>query len=455
MKQKTSFLIAFLFIILIGCNQIADTKADRQWPSYRGYYSSGVLDSTSLPDIWDVEEDINIKWKIDVPGLALSSPVIWDDKLFITSAISESDNKILRAGAYVNSNPVEDESVHNWKVYCIDKDTGEIIWERTAFTGVPSVKRHPKSTHANCTPATDGEHIVAFFASEGLYCYSLDGELLWKKDFGRLHAGAFAEGREAIEWEFASSPLIHKGIVLIQCDVRGDSFLAAFDIKTGEEKWKKSRDEHPGWCTPNIYTYKNKEYVVVNGYKHRGAYDFLTGEEIWRMSGGGDIPVPTPQIGDGLIYFNSAHGRFSPIYAIKTNAIGDITLNDDETSNEYVKWSVERGGSYMHSLLLYDNLLYNVGWNGFIECFNPVTGEKMYKEKLGARETFIASPVASDGNIYIISDHGIVYTLKAGPEFEIVEENNLGDICMTVPALTDNVIYFRTQHSLIAVSDDK
>jgi len=454
MKAVLSISTIFLLITLTGYSQSPDIIEERQWSSYRGKYANGVLDNTLLPDHWDIEEGKNIKWKIDIPGLALSCPVTWGDKLFFTSAVGESDNEELRAGAYVSSDPVDDESVHNWKVYCLNNKTGEVIWERTAYTGVPKVKRHPKSTHANCTPATDGEHIIAFFASEGLYCYTMKGKLLWQKDFGRLHAGAWAEHREAIEWEFASSPLIHKGIVLIQCDVRGDSFLAAFDVRTGDEIWKKSRDEHPGWCTPNIYTYGGKDYVVVNGYKHRGAYDFLTGEEIWRMSGGGDIPVPTPQIGDGLIYFNSAHGKASPIYAVKTDAKGDITLKEGERLNEFVQWSIPRGGSYMHSMLLYEGYLYNVRWNGSVECYNPVTGERIYREKLGKGDSFIASPVASDGKIYIISDYGNVYTVKAGMEFEILAENQLGDICMTVPAITDDAIYFRTKSSLIAVSGE-
>ncbi len=452
MKLFQSLLSIFILIVLISCSKNIDKE--RQWPSYRGYYSSGVLDNTSFPDQWDVEEGTNIKWKVDVPGLALSCPIVWGDKLFVTTAVSETDNTLLRAGSYVNSNPVEDESVHNWIVYCFDNETGDIIWEKTAFTGVPKVKRHAKSTHANCTQATDGKHLVTFFGSEGLYCHDMDGELLWKKDFGKLHAGAWAEGREDIEWEFGSSPLIHKGVVLIQSDVRWESFLGAFDVETGEEIWKNSRDEHPGWCTPNIYTNDGKEYVVINGFKHRGAYDFETGEEIWWMSGGGDIPVPTPQIGEDLIFFNSAHGRYSPVMAIKKDAKGDITLENDETTNDFVQWSFPRGGSYMHTMLLYQSHLYNVGWNGSVECLNPLTGERIYKETLGQGDSFIASPVASDGKVYVISDYGMVYTLKAGPEFEILAENNLGDICMTVPALTDNVIYFRTQHSLIAVAGE-
>ncbi len=212
---------------------------NRQWSSYRGYYSSGVLDNTNLPDHWNVEENMNIKWKVDVPGLALSCPIVWSDKLFVTSAISDSDNSLLRAGSYVNSNPVEDESVHDWVIYCFDKETGALNWEQTVYTGIPQVKRHAKSTHANSTQACDGKHLVSFFGSEGLYCHDMDGALLWKKDFGRLHAGAWAEGREDIEWEFGSSPLIHKGVVLVQCDVRWESFLGAYDVKKGEELWRK------------------------------------------------------------------------------------------------------------------------------------------------------------------------------------------------------------------------
>ena len=408
---------------MAACSKSSDTDVKRQWSSYRGYYANGILDNTTIPEKWDIE-----------------------------TAISQSDNSLLRAGSYVSSNPVEDSSVHDFKVYCYNNKTGELLWEKTAYTGIPKVKRHPKATHANCTPATDGRHLVVFFASEGLYCYNMEGELLWTKDLGRLHAGAFAEHREAIEWEFGSSPLIHKNVVLIQCDVRGDSFLAAYDVKTGKEIWKKERDEHPGWCTPNIYTRNGRDLVVVNGYKHRGAYDFITGDEIWLMSGGGDIPVPTPQIGDSLIYFNSAHGRYSPILAIKKSAEGDITLENKQATNEYVKWSKPRGGSYMHTLLLYNNLLYNVGWNGNVECLDPKTGERHYKKSLG--ETSIASPVASDGKVYIVSDHGTVYTLKASPEFEILAENTLGEVCMAVPALSDNTMYFRTQSQLIAVSEE-
>ncbi len=175
------------------------------------------------------------------------------------------------------------------------------------------------------------------------------------------------------EWEFASSPVIYDNVLVIQCDVLENSFVAAYDVKTGKELWKTERDEYPGWCTPNIYTHAGKTFIAVNGYKHRGGYDFKTGKEVWKMSGGGDIRISTPITGEGLIYFNSAHGRSSPIIAVKKSATGDITLRDGETSNEGVLWSIPGGGSYMHTLLLYRNCLYNVNRNGQVACLDPLT----------------------------------------------------------------------------------
>ncbi|MDX2414209.1 MAG: PQQ-binding-like beta-propeller repeat protein, partial [Bacteroidales bacterium] len=308
---------------------------------------------------------------------------------------------------------------------------------------------HPKSSHANCTPVTDGKYIVAFFGSEGLYCYDYDGELIWEKDFGKLDAGAF--NSESVEWEFASSPIIHNGVLVIQSDVRGESFVATYDLESGKEIWRRVRDEYPGWCTPNVYKNDGRELLVLNGYKHRGAYDFKTGEEIWRMSGGGDVPVPTPIIGEDLIYFNSAHGPSSPILAVKKSAKGDITLKKGETTNAGIEWSIPRGGAYMQSLLLYKGFLYNMRWNGQLTCYDALSGEQIYREKLGKAESFIASPVAADGKIYIVNDLGMVYIVGAGKDYKLIESIPLNDVSMVVPAITDGMIIFRTQKSLIAI----
>ncbi|NQU88367.1 MAG: PQQ-like beta-propeller repeat protein, partial [Mariniphaga sp.] len=415
------FIIIILIFAYSACTM--QTSNDRQWPSYRGSFAAGVLNNSNLPETWDAETGENIKWKVKVPGLGLSSPVIWDNKLFITTAVSENDSSGLAPGIFGSIGSVDDDSEHEWKVLCYDKLTGEKIWEQTSYVGIPKQKRHPKSTHANCTAATNGNYVVAFFGSEGLYCYDMDGDLQWKKDFGVLKAVFFAVA--SAEWEYSSSPIIHDGVVIIQNDVLENSFVAAFDVKTGEEIWKKEREEFPGWCTPTIYFDEGKTRVALNGYKHRGGYDFETGEEIWRMSGGGDIQVPTPITGHGMVYFNSAHGRQSPILAIKSSATGDITLPDTVTSSEYITWSIPRGGSYMGTMLLIDDYLYNAGWNGSLSCYNALTGEHMYSEKAGSGNSYTSSPVAADGKIYFGDDKGTINVVQAGPEFKLLAENLL------------------------------
>jgi outer membrane protein assembly factor BamB len=449
MKSLLSLLFLTSFLVFSVRESFGQVLPERQWPVYRGVMSSGVLDNANLPDTFDLATMKNVRWKIEIPGLGLSSPVIWDNKLFITTAVSQSDKAGYKPGLYGDVTPVQDSSVHDWKIICLDKNTGKTIWDRTAYSGVPKMKRHPKSTHANTSVATDGKYVVAFFGSEGLYCYDMNGKLLWKKSFGVLQSVFFM--MKNAQWEFASSPIIYRGILIIQCDVLENSFVAAYDLKNGKELWKTYRDEYPGWCTPNIYTNGGKPYIALNGYKNRGGYDFETGKEVWKMTGGGDIQIPTPIIGKDLIYFNSAHGMNSPIIAVKTNAAGDITLKDGKTSNDFIQWSLPRGGSYMHTMLLYHEKLYNVNWNGTVNCLDPLTGKEFYNAKLGKAKSFIASPVASDGRIFIVDETGTVYIIQDGESFKQLDEIPMNDICMTAPSITDGMIYFRTQKYLIAV----
>ncbi|MGA2407955.1 MAG: PQQ-binding-like beta-propeller repeat protein [Bacteroidales bacterium] len=448
--MKKHLMLLFIYSVFIfSLNETySQINPDRQWPAYRGKSSSGVLDNANLPESFDLGKMINIRWKTEIPGLGLSSPVIWGNKIFITSAISQADRDGFKPGIFGDITPVKDSSIHEWKVFCIDKNSGKMIWERTSYKGIPKMKRHPKSTHANTSVATDGKYVVAFFGSEGLFCYDMNGNFVWQKNFGLLKSVFFMV--KSAEWEFASSPIIYNGVLIIQCDVLENSFVAAYDVKTGKELWKTQRDEYPGWCTPNIYTYNGKTYVALNGYKNRGGYDFETGKQVWKMSGGGDIQIPTPIVGNEMIYFNSAHGRSSPIIAVKTNAIGDITLKESETSSEYIKWSLPRGGSYIHTLLLYKDHLYNVNWNGSFICLDPFTGKEIYNAKLGKTRSFIASPVASDGKIYVVDEEGTVYIVQDGDSFNLLAEIPLNDICMTAPAITDGMIIFRTQKYLIA-----
>ncbi len=453
MLTKSCRIVSVVAIVFGTLIALQDQNANDgiNWPSFRGPYAKGIAEKYATPLSWDVDVSKNIKWKTAIPGLAHSSPVIWGDRICVTTATGEDDAQ-LKVGLYGSIQPVDDDSVHEWKVYCLDKKTGDILWEKTAHKGVPKVKRHPKATHANSTPATDGNYVVAFFGSEGLYCYDMDGNLAWKKDFGLLDSAFFMV--PSAQWEFASSPVIHQGVVIIQCDALNTAFLAALDIKTGKEIWRTTREDVPTWSTPTVFVGERQTQIIVNGFKHIGGYDFETGKEIWKISGGGDIPVPTPVIAHGMVFINSAHGRLSPIYAIKLESEGDISLTEDKTSNDSIVWSVRRGGSYMLTPLIYGDFLYNLQWNGALTCYNAKKGEVVYEEKLGKMNAFSASGVAADGKLYFASEEGEVFVIKAGPEFEILATNPMKDECMATPAISEGTMYFRTHRFLVAISDN-
>lgn len=445
MKKITAFLFITVFVLQLS----AQTKTMKQWPSFRGPFALGFVENAKTVEKWNLETGENIKWQTSIPGLGHSSPVIWDDKIFITSAISGSGENFLKVGLYGDGDAVEDTSEHEFKVYCLDKNTGKILWERLAHKGIPVVKRHTKASHADYTPATDGLHLLAFFGSNGLYCYDMEGNFLWKKSFGKMNAGPY--DAPELEWGFSSSPIIYKNKVILQCDFLGGGFLASLDINTGKEIWRVARDEVATWSSPAVFEKNGKTQIVVNGWKHMGGYDFETGAEIWRMSGGGDIPAPTPVIMHDLIFINNAHGRYSPIYAIKTNALGDITPGEDELSNESIVWSVKRGGAYMQTPLIYGDYLYNLQTNGSLSVFKAITGELMYKQTLEATGGYSASGIAAGAYVYFCAENGDVLVLKAGPKYIPVAHNTMNDILMATPAISENVLYFRAQKSVIAV----
>jgi outer membrane protein assembly factor BamB len=420
------------------------------WPSFRGPNARGVAEGAMPPTSWNVESGENIKWKTPIPGLAHSSPVAWGDRVIVTSAVSEDPDPYLRVGLYGESPDHPEEIIHHWRVYCLDKNTGKILWEQTAHSGIPRVKRHIKSSHANSSPATDGKHIVAFFGSEGLYCYDMDGKLLWKKDLGYLDAGAFNAAE--LQWAFGSSPIIHKNTVMVLCDVNNQSFIAAFDIESGKELWRTLRDDVPTWGTPTVHESDGRTQVICNGWKHIGGYDALTGEELWRMTGGGDVPVPTPYVAHNLIFITNAHGRMRPIYAIRINAQGDITLKDGETSNGYVAWCRPRRGSYIPTTIVYADHLYVGDDRGILTCYKATTGEQVYRTRIAGRgEAYSASPVAADGKVYFTPEDGEIHVVKAGPEFELLATNSMGEICLASPAISEGMIFVRTRSHLFGI----
>ncbi len=435
------FLISFL-------NVQAQTEYNQQWPSFRGPWACGYMENTIAPTTWNAAKNEHIKWKTNIPGLGHSSPIVWNNYIFVTTAVNTTKSESLKVGLYGDIDEANDNTIHEFKVYCLDKNSGKIIWERIAHKGVPKSKRHTKASQANCTPATDGKYVVVHFGSEGLYCYDFNGNLVWQKDMGILAPGFYMA--PGIAWGYSSSPVIYKNRIIVQCDIPKNPFIAALDLATGNEIWRTSRgDDVETFGTPTIYSKGGKTMIIVNGYKHMGGYDFETGKEIWELGNGGDIPTPTPVIANDLIYLNSAHGKFSPIFAVHPNAIGDITLAPDSTKNQYIVWSIKRGGAYMQTPLIFNGYLYNLQVNGQLMCFDAMTGELKYKDSL--KEAFTASGIAADGKLYFSSEEGNIFVVQAGPEFKLLSKNALKDICMATPAISGNTIYFRTQHFIYAI----
>ena len=445
---KTAFIILSIFLSFQHQNLQAQTDYSNQWPQFRGPWGRGFVENAKTATTWNVETGEHIKWKSEIPGLGHSCPVIWGNYLFVTTAVNATNSESLKVGLYGDIDEANDSVVHEFKVYCLDKASGKIIWERVAHKGIPKSKRHTKASQANCTPSTDGKYLVVHFGSEGLYCYDFSGNLIWKKDMGILAPGPYTD--PGVEWGYASSPVICKDRIIIQCDIPKTPYITALDLATGREIWKTSRgDEVSTWCTPAIYSNDGKTLVIANGFNHICGYDFDTGKEIWKLSNGGDAPAPAPVVANDLIYLNSAHGKFSPIFAVRPNAIGDITLAPDSTKNQYIVWSVKRGGAYMQTPLIYQGYLYNLQVNGQLTCYDAMTGDLKYKESL--KDPFSASGVAADGKLYFSSEEGNIFVVQAGPEFKLLAKNAFNDVCMASPAVSGNTIYFRTQHSIYAV----
>jgi outer membrane protein assembly factor BamB len=446
--KLTSLCVLLIISGFTHQDLLSQNSFNQQWPSFRGPQGCGFIDNTSAPVRWSLDSLKSVKWKTSIPGLGHSCPIIWNDYLFVTTAANKTNSESLKVGLYGDIDEANDSIEHNFKVYCLDKNSGKIIWERVAHKGIPRSKRHTKASQANCTPATDGKYLVVHFGSEGLFCYDFKGNLIWKKEMGLLTPGPYSD--PGVEWGYASSPIIFKDRIIVQCDIPKTPYIAALDLATGKEIWKTSRgDEVSTWCTPAIYSKEGKNLVIANGFTHICGYDFETGREIWRLGNGGDAPAPAPVIANDLIYLNSAHGKYSPIFAVRPNATGDITLAPDSTKNKFIAWSIKRGGAYMQTPLIYRGYLYNLQVNGQLTCFDALTGEVKYKESL--KEPFTASGIAADGKIYFSSEEGNIYVLKAGPVFQLLAKNALKDICMATPAISGNVIFFRTQHYLIAV----
>ncbi len=428
----------------------AAAPAAGSWPSFRGPLAAGVADGQGLPDTWDGKLGTNILWHIAIPGLAHSSPIVWGGTIFVTTAVSSRPDATFRPGLYGDGDASDDRSSQKWKLLAIDKRTGAVRWERIAAEGVPLNKRHIKNTYASATPATDGRIVVASFGSMGLYAFDVAGNLQWKVDYGRINLGAY--DLPSFEWGPASSPIIWNGLVIVQVDTQADSFLLALKADTGETVWKTDREELPSWGTPTVATTAVGPVLVTNAANFVRAYDPRTGKELWRVGKSSKITAPTPIFADGLWVVASGRAPERPIFVVRPEARGDLTLADGQTSNAGVVWSKTGRGPYMPTPLAYNGLLYVLANNGVFDAYDLQTGKEIYRQRLSVVGSgFSASPIAADGKIYLSNEDGEMLVVAAGPTFSHIATNSMGDLLMATPALSQGVMYVRSAAGLFAV----
>jgi outer membrane protein assembly factor BamB len=428
----------------------AATPATGSWPSFRGTQASGIAEGQNLPDTWDVKTGQNILWRTPIAGLAHSSPVVWGPTVYVTTAVSSVADATFKPGIYGAGTASEDRSRHEWKLIALDKKTGAIRWERVAAQGAPIDQRHIKSTYASGSPATNGRIVVASFGSMGVHAFDVAGNFRWKVDYGRIHLGAY--DIPAVEWGPASSPIIWNDLVILQIDTHADSFLLALKADTGETVWKTEREELPSWGTPTVATTPAGPVLVTNASNFIRGYDPRTGKELWRLGKSSKITAPTPIFADGLWVISSGRGPERPIFVVRPDAAGDLTLPEGQTSNAGVAWSKTARGPYMPTPIAYKGVLYVLANNGLFDAIDLQTGKDIYRQRLpNVGSGFSASPVAADGKIYLSNEDGEMIVIAAGPEFSVIATNSMGDLLMATPALSEGAMFVRTATSLFAI----
>jgi outer membrane protein assembly factor BamB len=431
-----------LFIVSFSCVYAEN------WPSWRGPEATSVSKETGIPAKWDMSQ--NLRWKVEVPGLGHSSPIVWGNRIFLTTAVNSNPAEENFQKGFPMTNREPDTGEISWKVLCYDKKTGRLLWEKTAITQKPRNGRHIKNSYASQSPVTDGTYVFAFFGDQGLYCYDLNGKLIWSKDLGSFTLRN--------NWGMGSSPVLYKNYVIQTCDQEtGKSFIIALKKKTGEIAWKTDRDELSSWSTPFVYDKGGRPELVVNATKAVRSYDPETGKLLWECRGPAtSITTPAPTFSDGLFIVSSGfmRDRIKPITAFKPGASGDITLKEGETSSDSIVWRMQTGAPYIPSPIAYNGRLYVVLDSGMISSYDTKTGKEVYsKQRIDAAASgFSASPVAVDGKLFCPSEDGDVFVIKAGDQFELLAKNSLADeSIMASPAISGGAMFIRSVKHLFCI----
>ena len=425
-------------------------SVEGHWSSFRGPRGDGIADGADLPLRWDVPKGERVVWRTEVPGLGLSSPVTDGERIYLTTAIGAAGNTDLELGHYGDSSSVDDDSVHRWQVMAYDLENGRQLWQHTAGEAKPGSKRHLKSSQANSTPATDGRHVVAVFPTAGMVAYGAeDGRPIWRVELGALPSGPYGG---VVEWGFASSPILWQGRVILQVDIHGGAFIAAWDLESGRELWRAPRQEIPTWSTPIVVESDRGPELVTNGTTIRG-YDPRDGRELWWLAPNSEVIVSSPVAGRDLIYVTGGYPPARPVYALRPGSQGAISPAPGTTSNRAIAWSKGRGGVYIPTPLVYHDQLYLIHGQGRIETLDANDGRRIYRARLSAGGTVSGSPIVADGKIYVPTEEGRFYVLETGPTYRELAINSVGEPVLTTPAVSNGRLFIRGTRHLIALGD--
>jgi len=447
MKLVVNFRI---LLAVIGAGLLSATLAvglapeDAYWPYWRGPAANGMA-AGDAPLHWSATQ--NVRWKTDIPGLGNSSPVVWGDQIFLTTAIKTGAPAVTETAAAPQAGargraPSGPQAEHKFEVLCLDRKTGKVLWQRTATTAIPHEGFHQTyGSFASNSPVTDGKNVYAFFGSRGMYCYDLKGNLVWKKDFGvqmRMRM-AFGEGM---------APVLSGDRLILVFDHEGDSFMVVLDKTTGKEIWRTARDEKSGWAAPLVVDVAGRKQVVVSATKRVRSYDLENGKQIWECGGLGGNTIPQPVRQDDLIFVMSGYQNPN-LMAIRLGREGDLTGTDA------VVWSQPKGNSYTPSPVIFDNKLYVLTDTGMISCYHARTGEPYYHQvRLPKTYSFKSSPVGANGRLYLASENEDVIVLRMGEKYEVLATNTMPDqMFIATPAITGGEIFLRSRTSLYCIRE--
>jgi outer membrane protein assembly factor BamB len=432
-----------LLMLVLAVTTTAVLTAD-EWPQFRGPSAGVAPDDPALPDTWSATQ--NVMWKVPVPGLGWSSPVVWGDHIFVTTVVNSTAQDPPKPGFYLGDWAAS-PAPHKWMVYDIDFRSGKVRWEREVSGAAPPKAKHLKNTYASETAVTDGERVYAYFGNAGLFAFDFNGKPVWSRPMPAM--------KTRNNWGTGASPVLHGNRIYIVNDNDEQSFLAAYDKRTGAEIWKVARQEGTNWATPFVWENSLRTEIVTSGSDLVRSYD-LNGKQLWQLKGMSTITVPVPFASHGMLMIGSGYiaDALRPAYAIKPGAAGDISLKGDETSNASIVWAMKTGAPYIPSPLVMGDTYYTLFDRGFFTAHDVRTAKELYPRQRISTDTaaFTASPWAYNGKIFALSEDGDTYVIQAGPEFKVLGKNSLGEMTLATPAVAHGSVIIRTVGNLYRIA---